>query len=44
MTDLVKSLRRLYEDKVINEAKIQELLRDGKITTEESRYILRKEE
>lgn len=44
MTDLVKSLRRLYEDKVINEAKIRELLRERKITTEESRYILRKEE
>ena len=44
MTDLVKSLRRFYEDKVINEAKIRELLRERKITTEESRYILRKEE
>ena len=37
MTDLVKSLRRLYENKAINEAKIHELLREGKITTEESR-------
>lgn len=43
MTDLVKSLQRLYEDKVINEAKIHELLREGKITTEECRYILRRE-
>lgn len=44
MTDLVESLRRLYVSGVVNEAKIQNLLRDGKITTDESRYILRKEE
>lgn len=39
--EFVKSLKRLYSAKIINEASIEKLYNDKKITVEERDYILK---
>jgi hypothetical protein len=40
MNQFVESMRRLYENKKINEEKVVALFKDGKITMDEKNYIL----
>lgn len=39
-SEFAKSLKRLYKDKKITEAKIFSLFSDGKLTEDEKNYIL----
>lgn len=40
MSIFVESLKRLYADSKVNEEKLEELCKNGKITEEELNYIL----
>lgn len=40
MNQFVESLKRLYADKKVNDKKILDLCKNGKITEEEKKYIL----
>ena len=40
MNQFVESMKRLYADKKVNEEKILDLCKNGKITEEEKKYIL----
>lgn len=42
MSQFVESLKRLYDGKMINEAKVVSLYNDGKITFSDKMYILSK--
>lgn len=39
MRTLVESLKRLYKDKRLSDAKVEELLKKGTITKDEYQYI-----
>jgi len=43
MTDFINSLKRLYDKKIIKIEKIDELLKNKKISYDEYNYILGKE-
>lgn len=42
MSQFVESLKRLYDSKMINEAKVISIYNDGKITLSDKVYILGK--
>lgn len=42
MNQFVESLKRLYKNSLINEQKVVELFKNGKITESEKEYILNK--
>lgn len=43
MSELVKSLKRLYENNKITQEKIEQMFKDKKINETEKQYILGKE-